>query len=106
METLHSERVIAGKYRLERQLATGGMGAIWVARHLQLETDVAVKLMDVKLAQSPAARERFAREAKAAARLHGPHKVGAHDYGVDDESPVMEQERRKGGGLGKGRRQV
>jgi serine/threonine-protein kinase len=42
--------VIGGKLRLERPLAQGGMGAIWVAHHLALDTDVAVKLMGAEIA--------------------------------------------------------
>jgi serine/threonine-protein kinase len=76
------------------------MGSIWVARHLQLETDVAVKLMDVKLAKEPEARGRFAREAKASAMLHGPHVVEVHDYGVDEGIPYMAMELLEGEDLG------
>ena len=40
------QRVLAGRYRLERRLGGGGMGAIWRAEHLSLEAPVAVKLID------------------------------------------------------------
>lgn len=68
-------RIVAGRYRLDRALARGGMGSVWVARHLQLEVDVAVKFMTAEAAASPSARSRFEREAKACAKLKSPHIV-------------------------------
>lgn len=85
-------RVIAGKYRLERPLAEGGMGALWVARHLQLDTEVVLKLMAPAYAESVEARARFEREAKACAQLRSPHVVQVHDYGVEDETPFLVME--------------
>lgn len=77
--------VIAGKYCLEGQLATGGMGSVWVARHLDLDVPVAIKFMGPECASSEEGRIRFEREAKAAAFLQSPHVVNVQDYGVDDD---------------------
>ena len=44
--------VVAGRYRLEKPLARGGMGSVWFARHLQLDSMVAVKFMDANIAAS------------------------------------------------------
>src|SRR5688572_26671974 len=44
---LQSGVIIAGKYRLERKLSQGGMGSVWVATHLSLDTPVAIKFMMV-----------------------------------------------------------
>ena len=93
-------RVIAGKYRLDRPLAQGGMGSLWVARHLQLDTDVAVKLMGSAYADSVDARTRFEREAKACAQLRSPHVVQVHDYGVEDETAFLVMELLEGEDLG------
>jgi serine/threonine protein kinase len=93
-------RVIAGKYRLDRPLAQGGMGSLWVARHLQLDTDVAVKLMGSTYADSVDARTRFEREAKSCAQLRSPHVVQVHDYGVEDETPFLVMELLEGEDLG------
>ena len=85
-------RVIASRYRLERPLAQGGMGSVWVARHLQLDSTLAIKFIEAQLAQLPEARGRFEREAKVAAQLQGPNLVQIHDYGVDDDTPYMVME--------------
>ena len=92
--------VIAGKYRLERPLSRGGMGSVWVARHLDLGMPVAVKLMDPLTAARPEWRQRFAREAKAAGAIQSPHVVKVHDYGVDAETPYLVMELLSGEDLG------
>src|SRR5262249_20365667 len=79
---LEQGAVIAGKYRLDRHLARGGMGSVWVARHLTLDVDVAVKLMAPEHAASAEARERFGREARASAQLRSPHVVQVYDFGA------------------------
>src|SRR5262245_53047791 len=76
--------IIAGRYRLERPLARGGMGSVWVARHLQLDVDVAIKFMAPEYAASSDARARFEREARGSAQLKSPNVVQVHDYGVED----------------------
>ncbi len=92
--------MIAGKYRLERELASGGMGAVWVARHLQLDELVAVKFMSATLPELADARARFAREARAAARLRSPHVVQVLDHGVDGDLPYIVMELLDGEHLG------
>ncbi|WP_438027954.1 protein kinase domain-containing protein [Sorangium sp. So ce233] len=84
--------VLIGKYRLERPLSRGGMGSVWVARHLQLGTSVAVKFMDPAYAESPAFRTRFEREARAAAQLKNPHVVQVHDFGIHESVPYLVME--------------
>jgi eukaryotic-like serine/threonine-protein kinase len=90
----------AQKYRLDRHLAHGGMGAVWVARHLKLDSLVAIKLMSPECLASPALRARFEREAKAAAQLRSPHVVQIHDYGVEDGIPYIVMELLEGEDLG------
>lgn len=85
-------RVIAGKYRLIEPLARGAMGTIWRARHVLLECDVAVKLMDERALLREDARLRFLREARTAALLRGAHVVQLFDYGVDGETPYLVME--------------
>jgi eukaryotic-like serine/threonine-protein kinase len=83
---------IAGKYRLERPLASGGMGTVWVARDEHLDRPVAIKLMAPELAASDTLRARFEREAKAAAGLSSNHVVRVYEHGVDDGLPFMAME--------------
>jgi serine/threonine-protein kinase len=91
--------VLADRYELERPLAQGGMGAVWLARHRQLDAPVAVKLMRDDVDLDPLARARFEREAKAAARLASPHVARVFDYGVEDGTPFLVMERLVGESL-------
>jgi len=84
--------IIAGKFRLEHPLSRGGMGSVWVARHVLLGHTVAVKFMDGSFAASPAFRTRFEREARAAANLQTPHVVQVQDYGIDAGVPYLVME--------------
>jgi eukaryotic-like serine/threonine-protein kinase len=92
--TLEPGHVIDGKYELERPLAKGGMGAVWVARHLKLNEPVAIKFMRADLAASRESFMRFEREATAVAQLQRKtmHVVHIHDYGIDDGSPYIVME--------------
>jgi serine/threonine-protein kinase len=96
MSAIREGRVIASRYQIERPLARGGMGSVWVARHLQLESTLAIKFIEPELAQLPEARGRFEREARVAAQLQGPNLVQIHDYGVDDDTPYMVMEYLRG----------
>ena len=92
--------VIAGKYQLETPLARGGMGSVWVARHVKLGSRLAVKFLDPRFAASPAFIERFEREARAAAALQSPNVVHVQDYGVEDDTPYLVMELLQGEDLG------
>ncbi|MDX2031951.1 MAG: serine/threonine-protein kinase [Blastocatellia bacterium] len=74
--------VIDGKYRLERLIAHGGMGSVYRAMHLQLEREVAIKILRAEFLADAMIRERFNREARAAARLKHPNIVSIYDFGV------------------------
>jgi serine/threonine-protein kinase len=73
------------------------MGSVWVAHHKQLGVPVAIKLM---MPSSSKARERFEREAKAAARLRSPHVVDVNDYGFEGDTPYIVMELLDGEDLG------
>jgi eukaryotic-like serine/threonine-protein kinase len=92
MGAFEAGTTIAGRYRLDRPLAKGGMGCVWVARHLQLDVDVAIKLMTAQLADSAEGRMRFEREAKASALLRVANAVNVLDYGVEDGAPFIVME--------------
>jgi serine/threonine protein kinase len=91
--------VLAGRYRLERQLGKGGMGSVWLAEHLSLRSWVAVKLMDPAIAATPEGAERFRREAQAAASLRSAHVVQVLDYGVHETTPYLVMELMQGESL-------
>ncbi|MGW4051428.1 protein kinase domain-containing protein [Streptomyces sp. NPDC004779] len=75
---------IDGRYRLEAKLGQGGMGAVWHARDLLLDRDVAVKrLLQTGLSGDDKAMQRFAREAKLTARITHPSVPAVHDWGTD-----------------------
>ncbi|MBL8739977.1 MAG: protein kinase, partial [Myxococcales bacterium] len=65
---------------------------MWVAEHLALGSQVAVKLIDPELAKQDDARERFAREATAAAKLRSSHVVHILDHGIEGEQPFIVME--------------
>src|SRR5262245_25287 len=79
--------LIGGKYRLIRPLRSGGMGAVWTARHEELGVEMAVKFQSAGAELDPRAELRFRREARAAAQLKSPHVVQIHDFGIDGSTP-------------------
>jgi eukaryotic-like serine/threonine-protein kinase len=76
-------RSLAGKYRLDKLLGEGGMGAVYRARQLALDKTIAVKVMHTELASDPTFAARFHREAKAASRLDHPNSIRILDFGEE-----------------------
>src|ERR1700730_18804584 len=74
--------VLAGKYRVERVLGSGGMGVVVAARHAQLDVLYALKFMTDEALEDPTLISRFLREARAAARLRGEHIARVTDVGT------------------------
>jgi len=85
-------RTVGSKYTLEREVARGGMGAVWAAFDASLRRRVALKLMSPDHLASPSARSRFEREAMAIAQLQSPHVVQVYDYGIDGDAPFIVME--------------
>ncbi len=77
-EFLELQGALAGEYSLQRELGRGGMGIVYLARDVQLDRDVAIKVLPTDLAHTASARERFLREARMAAGLSHPHIVPIH----------------------------
>jgi len=77
--------VLAKRFRLVAKLGEGGMGSVWSADDLTLDSQVAVKLIDPDIASSAEALGRFKREAQAAAALRSVHVVQILDHGFDVE---------------------
>ena len=69
MHVIGRDTLIDGRYRAERRLGAGGMAEVWCAEDEVLGRRVAVKLMGGRFAEDPEFRERFRREAQAAAGI-------------------------------------
>jgi eukaryotic-like serine/threonine-protein kinase len=84
---LNPERgvILGGKYRVERRLAEGAMGAVYEGRHLELGRRVALKFADVRGGATVA---RFYREARIAGTLESDYVVQVFDVGTDERHGV------------------
>ncbi|MBX3192927.1 MAG: protein kinase [Labilithrix sp.] len=98
---LQENMVVADRFRLVRMIGRGGMGSVWQAMHLGLDTPCAVKFIEGELANVAEAHARFEREAKAAAQLRSPHVVQIFDHGVWQGRPYIAMELLDGEDLGK-----
>ncbi|MET0795347.1 MAG: protein kinase [Polyangiaceae bacterium] len=91
--------VIAGKYRIESVVGSGGMGVVLCATHLELGQRVAIKVLTVPEddARRDEARERFLREGRATAALVSDHVVRIYDVGTSQNgAPFMVMELLRG----------
>ncbi|BDC48806.1 hypothetical protein F183_A11220 [Bryobacterales bacterium F-183] len=81
-----------GSYALDRVIAQGGMGEVWLANHKMLARPAAVKLIRPELLSGQTMRneavirKRFEREARATAALRNPHTVALYDFGVTSDN--------------------
>jgi eukaryotic-like serine/threonine-protein kinase len=83
-ELLEPGRVLGGRYRLEREIARGGMGTVWEADDPLLARQIAVKTLDPIIGRDESIRARFRREAITAAAVTHPNIVATYDTGEDD----------------------
>lgn len=72
---------LSGRYRLQRLIATGGMGQVWEAVDNRLGRRVAVKVLKSEFSSDPEFIERFRAEARTTAMLNHPGIASVHDYG-------------------------
>jgi serine/threonine-protein kinase len=91
-EAIGPNEVVAGRYRLDRSLGASGMAEVFVATDLQLRRGVAVKRLPSSAMEDVTAQARFAREARALARVNDPHVVTVFDIVVDDGRPFLVME--------------
>ena len=74
-------QLLAGRYRVERLLGSGGMGSVYRAEHIHMRKAVAVKVLHREMTAVPEVVARFEREAVAAGRIEHPNVVQASDFG-------------------------
>jgi predicted Ser/Thr protein kinase len=74
-------QLIAGRFRIEREIGTGGMGTVYLATHLDLERPVAVKIIRPEFAADADVSDRFLREARTMAKLRHPNAAMIFDAG-------------------------
>ncbi len=100
LTTVRGSRLLNQRYRLERRLGRGGMGAVYEAVDLVLERPVAVKVIREDVIGPLDLDHRFRHEAKSAARFAHPHVVRVYDFGVDTyHRPFLVMELLEGGTL-------
>jgi O-acetyl-ADP-ribose deacetylase (regulator of RNase III)/tRNA A-37 threonylcarbamoyl transferase component Bud32 len=88
------EQALAGRYAIDGEVARGGMGVVWSARHRALARRVALKAV-----LPGVSTERFLKEARLLARIDSPHVVAVHDFEIVDGTPVLAMEWVDGGSL-------
>lgn len=96
---VREQAVLEGKWRLERKIGEGGMGTVYLARDLQLDRLVAVKILSSTLASDPDVVARFDREARVTASLEHPHIVPVFAVGRFEGRPFMVMKNLEGDAL-------
>ncbi|MDP3217346.1 MAG: serine/threonine-protein kinase, partial [Deltaproteobacteria bacterium] len=84
-----AEMVIGGRYRVIRELATGGMGTVYEAENTRTRRRVAIKTIRPEVAQRVSVVQRFEREARAAGQLRHPNIIDVLDMGDDAEHQLL-----------------
>ncbi len=91
--------VLVGKYRITREIGRGGMAVVYEAENVQIGKRVAVKVLAAELITSRVVRERFLREARAAAAVRSPYICDVYDAGEFDNRPFLVMELLEGESL-------
>ena len=81
-----------GDFELIRELGSGGMGTVWLAKQESLGRYVALKVLAPHISMSPTSLQRFQREAEAGARLTHPNIVAVHSVGEANGTHYIAQE--------------
>ena len=89
-----------GPYEIVSPLGAGGMGEVYRARDTRLDRTVAVKILPARLSESPDARQRFDREARAISSLSHPNICHLYDVGQQDGISYLVMEYLEGETLG------
>ena len=102
LESLAPGSVVAGRFRLQEMLGSGGMGVVWAAVNVNTLAPWALKFLRPHLARDDEWRGRFRREAKAPKLIQHPSVVEIHDLiELEDGTPVLVMDLLQGESLGK-----
>jgi len=82
-------QTLAGKYKVEKLIKQGGMGAVYRGKHVLMDKTVAIKVLRPSLAGDDDVVARFSREAKAASKISHPHAVSVTDFGEAENGIVF-----------------
>ncbi|HVH41130.1 MAG TPA: protein kinase [Labilithrix sp.] len=86
---MQAGEIIAGKYRLNQPLGSGGMAEVWSATNTFTERQVAIKFMNAQVAKTPEAAARFLNEAKVTARVNHPNIIDILDVGQTEQNQLF-----------------
>jgi eukaryotic-like serine/threonine-protein kinase len=91
--------ILEGKFRVTKEIGRGGMAAVYEAENVDIGKRVAVKILAAELITSRVVRERFIREARAAAAIRSPYICDVYDSGMFEERPFLVMELLEGESL-------
>jgi eukaryotic-like serine/threonine-protein kinase len=83
------KQIVAGKYRLNLLLGSGGMAEVWSATNTFTEREVAIKFLSHRVSKTPEATTRFLKEAKVSARVNHPNIIDVIDVGQTEEGQLF-----------------
>src|SRR5215470_8610739 len=93
------DTLLDGKFRITKEIGRGGMAAVYEAENVDIGKRVAVKILAAELITSRVVRERFIREARAAAAIRSPYICDVYDSGMFEERPFLVMELLEGESL-------
>ncbi|MEE9383333.1 MAG: serine/threonine-protein kinase [Nannocystaceae bacterium] len=93
-------RLLDGKFRLIRELGSGGMATVWLARNEHVEREVALKLLWPEVVNYDEVNERFRKEARAAGRIGSEHICEVFDFAEGPLGPYIVMEYLRGADFG------
>ena len=86
---IHMPRVLAGRYRLDRRIGSGGMGTVYAGVDDALDRPIATKVIRPELVQNPHVTAKFHQEARVAAGLVHRNVITIYDFGVERQHPFI-----------------
>jgi serine/threonine protein kinase len=82
-------KLVQGRYEVVRRLGAGGMGVVFLARHIHLDKHFALKIISPRFLDDPQIGQRFLLEARAASKIDHPNVVSITDFGPPEEGPAF-----------------